>query len=503
MKEQEYSSDGGYVERDYVSKHSHTPLMSALYDYANSSVVPFDVPGHKRGVGNIYLQQYFGASFVRYDVNSLPELDQLSHPEGVIKEAQDLLADAYKANNAFFMVNGTTSAVQTMILSVCGPSDKIFIPRNAHKSVINALLLSNALPIYLDCEFHDDFCISTVVSFETVKEAMKQHADAKAILFINPSYWGFCSELKEMIHYVKNAGLHCIVDEAHGSHLPFHDNFPKSAISMGADMAAISLHKSGGSLTQSSALLLNSASISAQTVQLFSNMLQSTSASYLLMASLDVARKNLVLHGKELFSNLLPQIKEFKRKINSLGGYYAYGMELEGKFGIAKVDETKIGIYVGGIGLTGFVVYELLQTKYQIQLELGDVTMILAIASIADNEESLNRLYEALVDIKKQYGKEQVLQNLYRPQLNNRMVLTPRDAFYSNKEPVSWHDAVNRIAAESVMAYPPGIPIVVPGERITKQTVEYIMYLKENNTHLTDCVDPTIKTITVVKEING
>jgi arginine decarboxylase len=228
----------------------------------------------------------------------MKELDILNNPTGVIREAHQLIADAYFADEAFFLVNGTTSGIQTMVMSSCNPGDKIILPRNVHKSVINALILSGATPVYIDPEVDETLGISLGISLEKIKEAVTKDSDIKVVFIINPTYYGAVSDLKEIIKFCHKKNIVVLVDEARGVHFPFHKTFPKNAMTLGADMSAVSIHKTGGSLTQSSVLFLNHGRIKQERVKNMLNLTQTTSASYLLMTSLDVARKTLVTQGQ-------------------------------------------------------------------------------------------------------------------------------------------------------------------------------------------------------------
>ena len=276
------------------------PICEALERFRRRRVVPFDVPGHKRGRGNPELVELLGKQCVGLDVNSMKPLDNLGHPISVIKEAEELTADAFGAAHAFLMVNGTTSSVQTMILSVCKAGDKILIPRNVHKSVINAMVLCGAVPVYVEVKVNPKIGIALGVEVEEVRRVMDANPDAKAILINNPTYYGVCSNLKEIVKIAHEHGMKVLADEAHGTHLYFNDNLPVSGMAAGADMAAVSMHKSGGSLTQSSILLCGE-DMDAEYVRQIINLTQTTSASYLLLSSLDLSRRNLALRGEESF----------------------------------------------------------------------------------------------------------------------------------------------------------------------------------------------------------
>ena len=270
---------------------SRAPIYEALQMFREMRVVPFDVPGHKRGRGNPELTAFLGEQCVSIDVNSMKPLDNLCHPVSVIREAEELAAEAFGAAHAFLMVGGTTSAVQSMILSVCKRGDKIILPRNVHRSVINALVLCGAIPVYVNPEVDVKLGISLGMKREQVAKAIAAHPDAVAVLVNNPTYYGICSDLKAIVGMAHRAGMYCLADEAHGTHFYFGENMPVSAMAAGADMAAVSMHKSGGSLTQSS-LLLTGPDINSGYVRQIINLTQTTSGSYLLMSSLDTTMRS-------------------------------------------------------------------------------------------------------------------------------------------------------------------------------------------------------------------
>lgn len=480
-----------------MKRQESTPLFTALQEVRNRHLIPYDVPGHKQGRGNSDLVEYFGKTLLECDVNSMKPLDYISNPTGVIRESEELMAEAFGANYAYFLVNGTSFGVQAMIMSTCSPGDKIIIPRNVHKSAINGLILSGAIPIYVQPCVDEKLGIANGISFENVKECIDKHPSAKAVFIINPTYYGMVSDLKRIVDYAHQQGMAVIVDEAHGSHLSFHNELPLSAMEVGADMSAVSLHKTGGSLTQSSALLLNEGLISNERVKTILNLTQTTSASYILMVSLDVARKNLVLYGKQRMEELIDLSMYARTKINAIGGYYALDEKLIGKNGIYAMDVTKLGIKVSGIGLTGLHVYDLLRDEYNIQVEFGDTHNILAILSLGDYKDHIDELIKALIDIKKRYACDHIIGTKINL-INPKVVVSPRNAFYSYTEAVPIEKAVGKISGESVMTYPPGIPIVSPGERIEREMVEYLQFLKKEKTLITGLADPNIEYINIL-----
>ena len=476
---------------------NQAPIYDALVKLRKKRIVPFDVPGHKRGRGNPELVELLGEKCVGIDVNSMKPLDNLGHPISIIRDAEELAADAFGAAHAFLMIGGTTSSVQTMILSTCKAGDKIILPRNVHKSAINALVLCGAIPIYIEMSVNPKIGIALGLENDRVVQAIKDHPDAKAILINNPTYYGICSDLKGLTKMAHAAGMKVLVDEAHGAHLHFTDKLPMSAMDAGADMAAVSMHKSGGSLTQSS-ILLTGKEINPEYVRQIINLTQSTSASYLLMASLDISRRNLSLRGKESFEKVIELSEYARREINAIGGYYAYSKELIDDVTVCDFDVTKLSVYTQGIGLTGIEVYDLLRDEYDIQIEFGDIGNILAYISIGDRIQDIERLVGALADIKRLYsrdGQDLIAGEYIQPE----MVLSPQAAFYSQRRRLPLADAVGEVCGEFVMCYPPGIPILAPGERITKEIVDYIQFAKERGCSLQGTEDPEVNHINVIE----
>lgn len=479
-------------------KQKSAPIYEALQKFRKKRVVPFDVPGHKRGRGNPELVELLGEKCVGLDVNSMKPLDNLCHPISVIREAEKLTADAFGAKNAFLMVGGTTSAVQNMILSVCKAGDKIILPRNVHKSVINVMVLCGAIPVYVNPKINSELGIALGMEFSCVEEAIKNNPDAVAVFVNNPTYYGICSDIKSIVKLAHSYGMKVLADEAHGTHFYFNKNLPISAMEAGADMAAISMHKSGGSLTQSSILLTNT-NVNADYVRQIINLTQTTSASYLLLSSLDISRRNLALRGEESFEKVAKMAEYARNEINQIGGYYAYGKELINGTSVFNFDITKLSIYTLGNGLAGIEVYDLLRDEYDIQIEFGDFGNILAYISIGDRIQDIERLVGALADIERLYKKDKagMLSGEY---IQPEVVVTPQKAFYSEKVSLPIKEAAGKICGEFVMCYPPGIPILAPGEMITQEIAEYIMYAKEKGCSMQGTEDPKVNNINVLKE---
>lgn len=472
------------------------PIYEALQRLREMRVVPFDVPGHKRGRGNPELAAFLGEQCVSIDVNSMKPLDNLCHPVSVIREAELLVADAFGAAHAFLMVGGTTSSVQSMVLSSCKRGDKIIMPRNVHRSVINAFVLCGAVPAYVNPEVDRRLGISLGMQREQVAKAIAENPDAVAVLVNNPTYYGICSDLKAIVNMAHEAGMLCLVDEAHGTHFYFGENMPISAMAAGADMASVSMHKSGGSLTQSSLLLIGE-HINPGHVRQIINLTQTTSGSYLLMSSLDISRRNLALRGKEVFAKVVEMADYAREEINAVGGYYAFGRELINGNSIFDFDPTKLSIHTRNIGLAGIEVYDILRDEYDIQIEFGDIGNILAYLSMGDRPQELERLVSALAEIRRRYQKDPsgLLSQEY---IDPEVVASPQDAFYAEKKSIPLPESVGCVCSEFVMCYPPGIPILAPGERITQEILNFIEYAKVKGCSMTGPEDPDILRINVL-----
>ena len=422
------------------------PIYEALEQFRQMRVVPFDVPGHKRGRGNPELTAFLGQQCVGVDVNSMKPLDNLCHPVSVIREAEELAADAFGAAHAFLMVGGTTSSVQSMVLTVCKRGDEIILPRNVHRSVLNALVLCGAVPVYVNPEVDKRLGISLGMKREQVAKAIKEHPNAVAVLVNNPTYYGICSDLRAIVKMAHDAGMLCLADEAHGTHFYFGGgSLPVSAMAAGADMASVSMHKSGGSLTQSSLLLIGP-NVHPGYVRQIINLTQTTSGSYLLMSSLDISRRNLALRGRQVFHQVADMAEYAREEINAVGGYYAFGKELCNGNSVFDFDTTKLSVHTLDIGLAGIEVYDILRDEYDIQIEFGDIGNILAYLSIGDR---------------------------------------PQEAFYAPKKSLPLRETERMDSSQFVMCYPPGIPILAPGERITKEILNYIEYAKAKGCSMT------------------
>ena len=479
-----------------TARQRATPLADALDAQRINRLAHFDVPAHKSGRGNPELTEYLGKRAMAMDVNSMKPLDNLGHPVSVIRDAQRLAAEAFGADDAFFMVNGTTSAVQAMIMATCTAGDEIILPRNVHRSAINALVVCGAIPVYVNPGTDKRLGIPLGMRVEDVAKAIAEHPSAKAVLVNNPTYYGICSNLVEIVKLAHAAGMRVLADEAHGTHFYFHEELPVSAMAAGCDMTAASIHKTGGSLTQSS-VLLTRRPVNPDYVRQVITLTQSTSASYLLLSSLDIARKNLFFRGRDMYQKTMDFADYAREEINELGGYYAFGPELIDGDAVFAFDRTKLSVHTRDIGLAGIEVYDHLRDDYGIQIEFGDVGNLLAILSAGDRMMDVERLISALEEIKRLREKSPI--GLFDHEYIDPVIdLPPQTAFYAKKRRVPMKESTGLVAGEFVMSYPPGIPIVAPGERITPDVLEHILFAKEKGCFMTGTEDMNLEYINVL-----
>lgn len=457
--------------------HSRTPLFDALLRHKDRNPVQFHIPGHKKGAGmDPEFRSFVGQNVLDIDLINIAPLDDLHQPISVILEAQRLAADAFGADATFFSVQGTSTAIMAMILSVCGHGDKIVVPRNVHKSVLSAIIFAGARPVFLSPARDRNLGIDHGVTTASVRRALERHPDAAAVLVINPTYYGVCANLKEIVDLVHEYDIPVLVDEAHGALIHFSDELPLSAMAAGADMAATSIHKLGGSMTQSSVLNVKGALVGVQRVQTILSLLTTTSTSYPLLASLDTARRQLATRGRELAGAAVARAELARRTINEIPGLYCFGEEILGEEATFDYDRTKLTIHVRHLGITGYDAENWLRDRHNIEVELSDMYNILCLVTPGDDDTTIGILLTALREMSELYlGKGEVKELIVEIPEIPHLSLTPRDAFYGETETVAFRASAGRIIAEFIYVYPPGIPILLPGEVISQDNIDYIV----------------------------
>lgn len=479
-----------------------TPLFNGLLSHAKRDPIQFHIPGHKKGKGmDPDFRDFIGENALSIDLINIGPLDDLHRPSGIIKEAQDLAAEAFGADHTFFSVQGTSGAIMTMVMAVCGPGEKIIVPRNVHKSVMSAIIFAGATPIFIHPVVDKELGISHGITTDAVEKALEQHPDAKGVLVINPTYFGIACDLKEIVDLAHSYDIPVLVDEAHGVHIHFHDELPLSAMQAGADLAATSVHKLGGSMTQSSILNLKGKRVSAKRVQSILSMLTTTSTSYLLLASLDVARKRLATEGRAIIEETIELAQYMRKELNEIEHIYCVGKEILGTNATFNYDPTKLIISVKDLGISGFDVEVWLREHFHIEVELSDLYNILCIITPGDAKSDADKLIHALKELSKErHGKAaKVNPQVLLPNIP-LLALSPRDAFYADSELVPFDESEGRIIAEFIMVYPPGIPIFTPGEIITKENLNYIKTNMEAGLPVQGPEDYDFKYIRVIKE---
>jgi arginine decarboxylase len=482
--------------------HQRTPLFSTLIRHAEKNPIQFHIPGHKKGVGmDPEFRSFIGDNALSIDLINIAPLDDLHQPMGIIEEAQQLAADAFGADHTYFSVQGTSGAIMTMIMTVCSQGDKIIVPRNVHKSVMAAIIFIGAKPVFISPVRDKDLGIDHGITTRSVRRALEKHPDAKAVLVINPTYFGVCADLKEIVELVHSYDMPVLVDEAHGSLIHFHENLPLSAMDAGADMAATSIHKLGGSMTQSSVLNVQGNRVNPKRIQTIISMLTTTSTSYILLASLDTARRHLALNGRALAEHAL-ELAQFARKhINEIPGLSCFGDEILGSEATFDYDPTKVCVHVRRLGITGYDVENWLRETYNIEVELSDMYNILCLVTPGDTKENIDILLKALRELAEiNFNPANVNDVVIEVPDIPQLTLTPRDAFYGETETIPFKESADRIIAEFIYVYPPGIPILLPGEVITQELINYIVEHVEVGLPVKGPEDRSVQNVKVIVE---
>lgn len=512
------------------------PISKAMEAYAGDGALAFHTPGHKQGLGaHPLLKRLITEAGLRQEVSLMEELDDLHEPAGCIKEAQELAAELWGAKESLFVINGTTGAIQAMLVGTLSPGDKVLVPRNAHRSIMGGIILAGAVPIYLQPEIDTRLGIAMGLSVATVKQAIKEHPEAKALVVVYPTYYGFCCDLQRIGELVHEANMLLLVDEAHGAHLRFGKDLPKQAIELGADVAAQSTHKLLGSMTQTSMLHIGSNRVESERIRQAASLLQSTSPNQLLLASLDIARLQMAQEGAQRVNRAVELAQWLRKKINEIPGLYCPGKEIWAgqeagqpmagsqdlpydKLGAVALDWAKVTVNLSGLDISGQEAELLLRHQWKVQCELSDPENLLFIISMADTQREADRLLQVLQELAVKHlatktankddsgiAKEQgckkadnICHMAEMPVAVPRM--NPREAFFAPIRTVALEKAIGCICGETIAFYPPGIPVLCPGEEITEALVEYIRFYQAKGMRLSGAVDSELKTIRVCQE---
>lgn len=478
------------------------PIAEAMRAYAADGARAYHTPGHKQGLGaHPLLKALVTEEGLREEVSLMEELDDLHEPTMCIKEAQEMAAALYGADQAYFMINGTTGAIHTMLMGALRPGDAVLVPRNAHRSMIGGIILAGAHPVFLQPEVDERLGIAMGLTEETVARAIAAHPEAKALACVYPTYYGVTFDLARIAALVHAHDMLLLVDEAHGPHLRFSEALPPQAIDCGADMAALSTHKILGAMTQASMLLVNGVRVDRERVREAASLLQSTSPNQLLLASLDIARLQMAENGRETVGRAVRLAGRLRSAINAIDGLWSFGPEYTCYPGATGLDATKITVQVTGLGLSGVEAESILRHRYKVQCELSDARNLLFILSYADKDEQADYLLRALQGLARDHRRGSEASGAVSTKLPAvpAQGMTPREAFFAPKGSVAFSEAEGHIAAEQVMFYPPGIPILCPGDVIDAASLRYIEAMQALGLKVVGPRDASLGRIQVVK----
>ena len=495
-----------------------TPLLNALIGSVQNKHAAFYAPGHKHGKGiSKKLGVFLGSQVFTADLPELPELDNLFAPTGAIEAAQILAAQTFGAEKTWFLINGSTCGIIASILATCGAGDKIILPRNIHQSAIAGLVLSGAIPIFVNPEYSLESGLALNVSTAAVSQALKEHPDTKAVMMLHPTYQGVCSDLAAIANLTHQYNIPLLVDEAHGAHFAFHDDLPASAMSVGADLSVQSTHKVLSAMTQASMLHLQGKRISDRKISKALQLVQSTSPSYLLLASLDAAREQMATQGTELMSRTIALATEARNKCAQVENLSIFKPDIQP--GCHHFDPTRLTLNVSQLGITGYEADEILHEQLKVTCELPllqHLTFIISLGNTAKDIQQLVQACQTLTQIPTPYSlsarcEASPLGKRYAKALASRRPLglstpptphslPPREAYFTPTITVPIESACDRLCGELICPYPPGIPLLIPGEVITTEAIVYLQQVLAAGGTITGCKDSRLKTIEVLED---
>ena len=446
---------------------------------------------------NPLLTTSWGGAVFGWDLPELPGLDNLACPTEVIQTAQELAAVAFGAEQTWFLVNGSTAGVIAAILATCGEGEKIILPRNIHSSAIAGIIHAGAVPIFINPEYDRELDLAHSITPAAVKFALEQHPDTKAVMLVYPTYYGACGDLAAIAQIVHSYGIPLLVDEAHGAHFGFHPDLPPSAMAAGADLTVQSTHKLLGSLTQSAMLHLNSDLINPNRVSQSLRLIQSTSPSYLLLASLDVARQQMALEGEVLMTKAIALAELARTKISQIPKLSV--VELSHPLpGFSYLDRTRLTVTVTGLNLTGFAADRILSEELGVVAELPSLRHLTFIISLGNTADDIDQLVTAFTKLAENYSQTKPLDlPIANPPIGilTQMKITPRKAVRSRTTRLPIEQAIGKISAESICPYPPGIPVLIPGEVITAEAIDYLQQILNLGGEIVGASDESLESI--------
>ncbi len=482
--------------------HTRMPYLASLLIEKERYNTSFHMPGHK-GTMTLHpmLEAYIGHEIYAADLVEINGIiDYLHSPKGALKEAQEMAADAYGADHTFFLINGSTVGNEGAIMSVARAGQKVIMARASHRSVYGGVVLSGATPVYIPPEFHPEVGSSLAVRAEVIEQLFQQHDNIVAVHITSPNYYGVLSDTAKIAEIAHRHGAVLIVDEAHGSHLNFHEGLPQSATRLGTDMVIQSTHKTQGALTQASMLHVNSSDrLNLSRLGQVLSLLQSSSPSSPLLATLDFARMQMATQGREQLDHVIGLCASARQKIQQMEGLWCYGDDLLGAHGIYAYDSTKLIIRVTDAGYSGYEAYQILRDTHGIDGEFSDLRHVIFSVTIGDTSASIDKLLGALQVLSDNSrapisSNDEVAPPAQLPELH----ITPRDAYFAKSRVVPIAEAIGAIVAENIIPYPPGIPLLVPGEKLEQHHLDYLNYIMGEGSNVVGTEDQSLMTLRIV-----
>lgn len=471
-------------------------LNDELKKYCGDDYYPFHMPGHKRNPACVK-----GEFSIDRDITEIEGFDNLHHAEDILEEVQKKAAEIYGVKHTFYSINGSTAALLSAISASVKRNGKIIMARNCHKAVYHAVYLRNLYPVYLYPQFAEEFGINGGILPEDVDNLLKNNPDTEAVLLTSPTYDGIVSDIGSIAEICHKYGVTLIVDEAHGAHFRFSDYFPVSAAELGADLVIQSVHKTLPAMTQTALLHQCSERVKKESLQMFMGIYQSSSPSYILMASIDSCMEKLKYDKREMFDHYCSILDETRTKLDKLNSLHILKPDICGKYGIFDYDKSKILIFTDKIQMNGKELHEILLKIYHLEMEMDAEHYVTALTSVGDSEEGMERLVRALEEIDKKYsGEEKYKDKNFHPYTPLEQIKTLGDALEGESCQMNMVDCEGKISAEFAYLYPPGIPILVPGEKITEELIKNMQKYREAGLSLQGLRDYSNKTIYVVKE---
>ncbi|MFN8591524.1 MAG: hypothetical protein U0031_08705 [Thermomicrobiales bacterium] len=488
------------IEQSSGIDHRRAPLLEGILAYHDLGIVPFSTPGHKLGVGaDSALRETFGDAALRCDIPLGGGIGDTHFGGEVLRVAEAMAADAWGAERSFFLLNGSSAGNHAFMLATIRPGDTVIVARDLHKSLLVSLILTGAVPVYVAPRLHPELNVGLGITPGQIADALDRHPDAKLVALVSPSYSGVASDLTGIVAVAHARGVPVHVDEAWGPHLHFHPALPRSAMASGADGAVVSTHKVLGSLTQAAILHVRGGLVDPDKVRTAVGMVQTTSPSVLILASIDTARRQMALDGEALMERTIALANDARRRLQAIPGIGVLDGDI---LGVDGFDLTKLVVDVDGLGITGYAVEDALRHRFGIGPEMSDLISLVFLITIGDTPESIDRLISAFETLSREHyrggARRADLRSTGAAVAPAELAMSPRDAFFAVTRAVPLSEATGEVSAELVIPYPPGIPVLAPGEVITAEKIAYLREGAAHGMYLSGPIDPALGTIRIV-----